>query len=60
MIKKLTFTILLALAGNIGFAQQEKIAFEKYGVAEGLPEEVVREVLQDDKVLSGYPLKMAW
>ncbi len=47
MIKKLTFTILLVLAGSIGFAQQEKIAFEKYGVAEGLPEEYVQHIVQD-------------
>ncbi len=31
------------------FAQNEKIAFEKYGVAEGLPEEYVSDVIQDDK-----------
>ena len=41
MIKKLTLTILFALAASIGFAQQNKIPFEKYGVAEGLPEEFV-------------------
>ena len=49
MIKKLTITILLALTASIGFAQQKKIAFEKYGVAEGLPEEVAITPLQDDK-----------
>jgi signal transduction histidine kinase/streptogramin lyase len=49
MIKKLTFTILLALASSIGFAQLPKIPFEKYGVAEGLPEEVAITPLQDDK-----------
>jgi streptogramin lyase len=49
MIKKLTFTIFLALATSICFAQQNKIPFEKYGVAEGLPEEVAVTPLQDDK-----------
>ena len=49
MIKKLTFTILLALAASIGFAQLQKIPFEKYGVAEGLPEEWALTPLQDDK-----------
>jgi signal transduction histidine kinase/ligand-binding sensor domain-containing protein/AraC-like DNA-binding protein/DNA-binding NarL/FixJ family response regulator len=49
MIKKLTFTLLLALIGSIGFAQLQKIPFERYGVAEGLPEEWVRGMLQDDK-----------
>ena len=49
MIKKLTFTILLALASSICFAQQNKIPFEKYSVAEGLPEEFAITPLQDDK-----------
>ena len=49
MIKKLTCTILLALAASIGFAQLPKIPFEKYSVAEGLPEEWVITPLQDDK-----------
>ena len=49
MIKKLTLTILLALAASICFAQQNKIPFEKYGVAEGLPEEWAVTPLQDDK-----------
>ena len=49
MIKKLTFTILIAVTASIGFAQQNKIPFEKYGVAEGLPEEFVNTPLQDDK-----------
>ena len=30
-------------------AQKEKIAFEKYGVAEGLPEEYVSSMVQDDQ-----------
>ena len=30
-------------------AQKEKIAFEKYGVAEGLPEEYVSSLIQDDQ-----------
>ncbi|MDP3463643.1 MAG: two-component regulator propeller domain-containing protein [Bacteroidales bacterium] len=49
MIKKQTLTMLLAVAAIIGFAQQHKIPFEKYGVAEGLPEEVAMSPLQDDK-----------
>ena len=48
MIKKLTL-ILLALTASIAFAQQKKMAFEKYGVAEGLPEEFAITPLQDDK-----------
>jgi|GEM_PF-231720 len=31
------------------FSQEEKIAFKKYGVAEGLPEEYVGNMLQDDQ-----------
>ncbi len=49
MIKKLTFTILLAVTAIISFAQQNKIPFEKYGVADGLPEEVAADQVQDDK-----------
>ncbi len=49
MIKKLTCTLLLAVAASICFAQQNKIPFEKYGVAEGLPEEIAITPLQDDK-----------
>ena len=49
MIKIITLTILLAVAASIGFAQQHKIPFEKYSVAEGLPEEVAISPLQDDK-----------
>jgi len=49
MIKKLTLTILLAVTASLCFAQQNKIPFEKYGVAEGLPEEYVMGMLQDDK-----------
>jgi ligand-binding sensor domain-containing protein len=49
MIKIITLTILLAVAASIGFAQQHKIPFEKYSVAEGLPEEVAMSPLQDDK-----------
>ena len=40
MIHKLTLSILFVLSAGITFAQQKKIPFEKYGVAEGLPEEV--------------------
>ena len=49
MIKKLTSTVLLALSASICFAQQKGIPFEKYNVAEGLTEEFVRGLLQDDK-----------
>jgi signal transduction histidine kinase/ligand-binding sensor domain-containing protein len=49
MIKKLTFAILLALTASICFAQQNKIPFEGYNVTEGLPEEFVRGLVQDDK-----------
>ena len=49
MIKKLIFTFLLVLTGNIGFAQQNKIPFEGYNVPEGLPEEFVRGLVQDNK-----------
>ncbi len=49
MIKTVTLSILLTLTACIGFAQQKKIAFEKYGVAEGLPEESVIGIIQDDK-----------
>ena len=48
-MKHLTFLILLALFASIGFAQPKMIPFEKYGVAEGLPEEYVGDILQDDK-----------
>ena len=30
-------------------AQTEKIAFEKYGVEEGLPEEFITSMVQDDQ-----------
>jgi streptogramin lyase len=49
MMKQLTFIILLAFLVSIGFAQPKKIAFEKYNVAEGLPEEYVAGLIQDDK-----------
>jgi len=49
MINKLTLSLLFVLAAGIAFAQQKKIPFEKYGVAEGLPEEVAISPLQDDK-----------
>ncbi|HEY5689867.1 MAG TPA: two-component regulator propeller domain-containing protein [Cyclobacteriaceae bacterium] len=49
MIKKLSFTLLLALTASICFAQKNKIPFEAYNVAEGLPEEFVRGLVQDDK-----------
>ena len=49
MIKKLTFTLLFALTASICLAQQSKIPFERYNVAEGLPEEFVRGLVQDDQ-----------
>ena len=48
-MKQLTFTIVLAFLAGTGFAQPQKIAFEKYGVEEGLPEEYVISLIQDDK-----------
>ena len=48
-----TFSILLVLLLTMHsqsmLAQEQKIAFEKYGVAEGLPEEFVGSMLQDDQ-----------
>ena len=42
--------VLFLFVFNIScFAQQEKIAFEKYGVEEGLPEEVAFFFIQDDQ-----------
>jgi signal transduction histidine kinase/streptogramin lyase len=49
MIRKLTLSIFFVLFACITFAQQKKIPFEKYGVAEGLPEEVAISPIQDDK-----------
>jgi signal transduction histidine kinase/ligand-binding sensor domain-containing protein len=48
-MKHLTLTILIALIAIAGLAQPKKIAFEKYSVAEGLPEEFVAGLIQDDK-----------
>jgi len=48
-MKQLTSLILFILIHGMGFAQPPKIAFEKYGVAEGLPEEYVTALVQDDK-----------
>jgi ligand-binding sensor domain-containing protein len=49
-MKQLTLTIILALFASAGFAQPpKKIAFEKYNVAEGLPEEYVISLIQDEK-----------
>jgi signal transduction histidine kinase/ligand-binding sensor domain-containing protein len=48
---KLSLTIILFgvfFTSNI-IAQEKKIAFEKYGVAEGLPEEYVSSIVQDDQ-----------
>ena len=49
MIKLLTFSIFLALIVSLSFGQQNKIAFESYNVTEGLPEEFVIDLLQDDQ-----------
>jgi signal transduction histidine kinase/ligand-binding sensor domain-containing protein len=45
----LILTVFLFVFNFFGFAQQEKIAFEKYGVEEGLPEPWITSVVQDDK-----------
>ncbi|WP_445381553.1 ATP-binding protein [Robiginitalea sp. IMCC43444] len=43
-------SLLFFLMGLFGaWAQKDKIAFEKYGVAEGLPEEMARYLVQDTK-----------
>ena len=47
-IKKFLIVTLL-LCGVTVQSQTEKIAFEKYGVAEGLPEEFVISLVQDDQ-----------
>lgn len=48
-----TFSILLVLLiaapFQFVFSQKKKIAYKKYGVAEGLPEGYVRNMLQDDQ-----------
>jgi signal transduction histidine kinase/ligand-binding sensor domain-containing protein len=49
MIKKLATIILLALAANHAFAQQDQIFFKEYGVREGLPEELAISFLEDDQ-----------
>ena len=42
--------LALSLVFSSGLmAQKDKIAFEKYGVAEGLPEEYVNSMVQDDQ-----------
>jgi signal transduction histidine kinase/ligand-binding sensor domain-containing protein len=48
-MKHLELLILLTSLAYIGYSQQDKIAFEKYNVAEGLPEEYVTGLIQDDK-----------
>ncbi len=54
--KKMTkpiFVLFLLLQITVVFdsvlAQEKRRVYEKYGVAEGLPEEYVRNILQDDK-----------
>jgi signal transduction histidine kinase/ligand-binding sensor domain-containing protein len=42
-------TITLLFCGVFVLPQDDKIAFEKYGVAEGLPEEFVSSIVQDDE-----------
>lgn len=49
MIQKLSTALVFALITCMAFGQQNKIPFEKYGVAEGLPEEVAITPIQDDK-----------
>ncbi|MBK8820637.1 MAG: hypothetical protein IPN49_16705 [Saprospiraceae bacterium] len=49
MVKKLTLIICIVFAAMNVFSQQYKIPFEKYGVAEGLPEEAVVTPIQDEK-----------
>ncbi len=49
MMKKLIYAILFLLTTGIGLAQTPKIAFEQYGVAEGLPEEATFVGFQDNK-----------
>ena len=43
------FVLFLFVFNFTCYAQQEKIAFEKYGVEEGLPEEFVASMVQDDQ-----------
>ncbi|MGB5498679.1 MAG: two-component regulator propeller domain-containing protein, partial [Maribacter sp.] len=42
-------TITLLFCGVFVLPQDDKIAFEKYGVAEGLPEEFISSIVQDDQ-----------
>ena len=49
MIHKQFLSLLFVFAAGIAFAQQWKIPFEKFSVAEGLPEEVTITPIQDDK-----------
>ncbi len=46
-MKHLVFIIILASYASTGIAQYQKIAFEEYGVEEGLPEEVGYNFIQD-------------
>ena len=48
-ITKWLCCVFLLVGNGPLFAQPPKIAFEKYNVAEGLPEEFVRDLVQDDK-----------
>jgi len=47
-IKLMTLVVALFCSNYLG-AQTEKISFEKYGVAEGLPEEYVTPMIQDNQ-----------
>lgn len=49
MKKILSLSILLAFTAVLCIAQQQKIPFERYGVPEGLPEEVAITPLQDNQ-----------
>lgn len=44
-----TLFSLLCLLVQISFAQREKLFFERYDVAQGLPEDKIQDILQDDQ-----------
>ena len=48
LITSIIFTIVLFYCYTSLQAQNNKISFEKYGVVEGLPEEYVSSMVQDD------------
>jgi len=49
MIYKQILSLFFVFAAGTAFAQQWKIPFEKFGVADGLPEEMTITPIQDDK-----------